>query len=383
MAAKDILKKAKEISKQYASVDNPEFIKSGSVVFDALLGGGIPRGAMIAWASDSGCGKSTGALFISASYCAQGHKVLYLDFEGGVNKSQLDNMGLSKELFNEKENPDGKFFCYQVCTYRDAETVVDSLMSEVDLVIIDSATAMLTEKVASESAEKALPGRDSMVMSTFLKKYKAEVRKQGCTWIIINQMRTKIRFIGMTTDEEAGGNALRFYPDIRIMMKKQKGGSLDKEETTGFGSDTVPFGVKNDIWCTKSRYSRPFVKLPLTIIFGYGVSNSYAYYDKLLSDGIIVKEGSWYSINIPGRESARLQGQIRVIDFIEKNTSAVRDYIKGAGGIKLLARSLSENEVEMYGEDGIEYEGVELNEDGNYVTEDGIVVDEDGEVVES
>ena len=381
--SKDLLKKAKNLAKQYDSIDNPVFVKSGSVVIDALLGGGIPKGTMIAWASDSGCGKSTSALFIAASYCAQGKRVLYLDFEGGVNKSQLDNIGLSAQRFHPENNPEGLFMCYQVCTYKDAETLLDELMEEVELVVIDSATAMLTEKVASESAEKALPGRDSMVMSTFLKKYKAEIRKQGCTWIIINQMRTKIRFIGTTTDEEAGGNALRFYPDIRIMMKKQRGGTLEREEATGFGSATVPFGVKNDVYCVKSRYSRPFVKLPLVIVFGYGVSNAYAYFDKMVHDGVVKREGAWYTIKLPNMEPARVQGQGRVMDFIEKNIHEVRDYIKSQGGVQLLATDMSGEEIEVYGSDNINYEDVKINDDGTFVDSEGNTFNEEGELIES
>ena len=45
----ELSKKVKKLTENYKSVGSPEFIKSGSVVLDAILGGGIPRGTFISW----------------------------------------------------------------------------------------------------------------------------------------------------------------------------------------------------------------------------------------------------------------------------------------------------------------------------------------------
>ena len=265
---KEMQKKIAELSKQYHSIGEVDFTRSGSVVLDAILGGGIPKGVFILWSAENGCGKSTGSLHISRVYCMQGKRVLYLDYEGGVNTSQIDGMGLTDFLYDQVKNPNGPFILFQVQTYKDAEKILDTLMTDVDLVVIDSATAMLTEKVKGSSSEDALPGVDSRVMSNFLKKYKAEAVRHGVTWIIINQMRTKISFMGATGDVEAGGNALKFYPDIRLQMKKAFKGSLEREEETATGKQKVPFGAICTIWATKNRYERPGIPLNLAIIFG-------------------------------------------------------------------------------------------------------------------
>lgn len=344
----DLLDKVSKLSKDYDSVSVPTFVRSGSAIMDALLGGGIPLGTMITWSSDSGCGKSTGALHIAHAFCAQGYKVLYLDFEGGVNTSQLNNMGLSQYLFDPKANPAGTFYCYMVATYADAEKFLDSMMNEVSLVVIDSATAILTEKIAGESSESIQPGRDSRVMANFLKKYKAAARRAKCTWLIINQKRTQIRFMGVSTEEAAGGLALKFYPDINIMMKKRtgKGNTLERKERTATGETLVPFGAICDIYCTKSRYSRPFVSLPITILFGQGFSNAWSYYDKLIADGTAVKEGAWITLKM-GNTYEKFQGALKAVDWIQNHMREVREYIDAHGGFRLLENEIAAPAVDL------------------------------------
>lgn len=331
---KDLGSKLKKLFTQYKSVGQTVFIRSGSVVLDSILGGGIPTGVFISCTADNGCGKSTLALHISKVFCMQGKKVLYLDYEGGVNEKQLDGMGL-KPYHRTDVNSEGPFILFQVQTYKDAETILDSIMLDVDFVIIDSATSILTEKVKGSSSEDVLPGVDSRVMSTFLKKYKAEAVRNGITWFIINQMRNKISFTGPSSEVEAGGNAMKFYPDIRLQMKRAYKGSLERVEDTAIGSQRVPFGAICTIWAEKNRYERPKIPLNIAIIFGKGISNEYAYYDYLTYRKVISKAGAWYQIKL-NDISVKLNGINKVIDWINENKDTVRAYINSTGGYKLM-----------------------------------------------
>lgn len=348
--AKDFLKKVTKLSKQYKSLGEPKFTKSGSIVLDAILGGGIPAGAFILWSAENGCGKSTGSLYVSGIYCDQGKKVLYLDYEGGVNESQIKGCCLSRHLYDPVTNPDGHFYLYRTQTFRDAETILDEIMPEMDLVIIDSVTSILTEKVKGSSSEDALPGVDSRVMSTFLKKYKAEAVRNDVTWIMINQMRTHIRFMGATTDEEAGGNALKFYSDIRLSMKKAFKGTLERDEDTANGVQKVPFGALCTIWAEKNRYERPKIPLSIAILFGKGICNEYAYFDFLNRDGCIDKNGGWYTITM-GSYNEKVNGNGKVIDWIQDHKEEVKEYIRSKGGYRLLMKE--DATVSLDSEDGV------------------------------
>lgn len=337
----EFAKRVQKLSSEYHSLDAPEFVKSGSVVLDSILGGGIPKGVFILLSSDSGLGKSTGALHVSKAYCIQNKKVLYLDFESGVNLAQLNSMGLAKFRYDANTNPDGNFFLFQIQTFREADKILDELVEDVDLVVIDSATAILTEKVKDSSSEDVLPGIDSRVMSTFLKRHKSTSTRAGTSWIIVNQLRTKIAMgYGQQTSEvEAGGKALKFYPDIRLTMKKAYKGTLERTEQTAVGEQKVPFGAICEIKAVKNRYERPEIPLKLAIIFGKGISNEYAYYDFLEQRGKIVKSGAWYTIKLG--DAPKVQGMNGVIEWINANRSIVKDFIESEGGYRLLLNEAS------------------------------------------
>lgn len=384
----DMYKDVKALSKSYKSLSKAEFVKSGSVVFDALLGGGIPRGVFILWSSESGCGKSTGALHIAKAYCVQGLRVLYLDYEGGVNVSQIRGIGLESFLWDADTNPTGQFILFQCQTYKDGEKILDKLMATVDLVVIDSMTAMTPEKLKEASAEDSLPGLDARIVSAFMKKYKAEAVRNGVTWIMINQLRTRIAmgYGQVTTVQEAGGQAIQFYPDVRLWMKKDYKGDIEKEEVTSNGIQKVPYGKICVIWAIKNRYERPNIPLKLAVIFGQGIENSYAYYYFLENDGAITKSGAWYEIKF-GNFCEKVNGMNRAIDFISAHKQEVKDYIDSKGGFKLLLNSskavdiggsddsedLNKSVVDDFDSISSEYD---LAEDKNEGKEDEVVADE-------
>lgn len=372
---KELYKSVKELSKTYKSINKAEFVRSGSVVVDAILGGGIPKGTFILWSAENGCGKSTACLHISWTYCLQGKRVLYLDYEGGVNISQIQGIGLDKYLYNEDTNPEGTFILYQCQTYKDGEKILDKLMPYIDLVVIDSMTAILTEKVKGSSSEDVLPGIDARVSATFMKKYKAEAVRLGVTWIMINQIRTKIAmgFGQVTHDEEAGGQGLKFYPDIRLRMKRAYKGSLEREEETSNGVQKVPFGAVCDLWTVKNRFERPNIPLRLAVIFGRGISNTYAYADFLENNGALKKNGAWYEIKF-GDIQEKVNGMARVIEFIEDHRKEVKDFIKSCGGYKLLLKE----------ENAINIDSSEVNYDESVINDfDSIISESDEDTSET
>ena len=73
--------------KEKYGLKSDEFVKSGSIILDMVVsnGRGLPLNKFIEVASDSGLGKSTMVLHAMKSACDQGHRVVYLDVEGGLN----------------------------------------------------------------------------------------------------------------------------------------------------------------------------------------------------------------------------------------------------------------------------------------------------------
>lgn len=345
----DFTKKLKELQNNFTMYRKTEIIPTNLLVFDIILGGGLPRGKMIELLSESGLGKSTLMLNVCKNLCEQGHKVVYLDFEGSVSDSQLDGMGVKPYVFSE-DNPDGTFFLFQVSTYGDAEEILDSLCptGKIVLVVIDSVAAMtpdfylenLDKKSKKVSVTDARPGADSQKLSVFLKKYTAFKTKFQCSFLFINQLRTKISFLGPATQVGSGGNSLPYYMDIRIKMSNKKTLKQSGIDTIN-GSEEVPIGKEVYVEAYKNRVTTPFIKVPMTVIFGKGISNIATYIEwmfnkKVLYDGketymLVMKGAGFYTLTLNGKQySARgmpaLQNLIRDNYEDIQNSFTVEDF---------------------------------------------------------
>lgn len=358
-----IYDKAKKLASKYSTYHKPEFYPTGSVIWDLILGGGLPRGTFIEIASESGLGKSTSVLHFAKVLCKLGKKVAYLDFEKGVNQSQIDGIGLTEYVFDPESNPDGIFFIFQVTTFEEGEEILDELLAEGDisLVIIDSATAILPGKFMENihdpkkktSVTSVEPGLQARIMSVFLQKYKAFAARYKTTFVFINQMRTKINFRGSYQDT-AGGNALRFYMDIRIMLEKEK--ELVKSTDTIEGRKQVQYGADVKIWAKKNRYAPPFVEGVFTVFFGKGISNISSYIRWMKNNKVVnpqtgkevdmIKQGhgGYYTITLPQTGEIKARGEAGILKVVKEYTKEIKDYINNNGGFQLIQREEEDDE---------------------------------------
>lgn len=309
-----------------------EFIPTGSIIFDATLGGGIPKGHFIELTSPAGLGKSTSVLHFSKNICSNDGKVLYLDFERGVNMKQVESMGLSP-YFNKN------FFLVQPATFEDAEEILNEFLSEeLSLVIIDSLSAMLPGKSLNASVSDEIPAIKARYQSAWLVKYKIRAKESNVPFIFINQMRNKLSFIGPTTMVASGGNAVAYYMDIRLQMAQDEFMKRKDE-----GSDTAKesaYGVHVRLWATKSRFSRPYIEKIVTIYFGLGISDIAAYVRLLLKEDKVLKKGGggYYKITLTGEE-VTVRGDSELQAWIKNNVIEVRKYIDEHFNVELKANS--------------------------------------------
>lgn len=310
----------KEFQRIFPHGTEVEFMPSGSVVLDYILGGGIPRGKFVEIASPSGLGKSTIALHACKSLAEQGLHSLYLDFEHALNDSLERGIGVDKYR--------GIYYApHKLTTYEDAQNILDKYLKKkgiVDLVVLDSVTAMMPSKLREKAIEEIEPGLNARLMSAFLQKYKDVASATNATFLFINQTRMKIDFHSRFGAQEtaAGGKALEFYTDIRIYMK---GAQEVKDD------DNVRIGVDVGIEATKNRVTRPYVKGVMSVIFGRGISNSRSYILYLIQAGGVVQSASYFTFKIPGLQEETFRGRDAAAEFIAKNREAVHQFLKTKG----------------------------------------------------
>ena len=339
-------KKLDKLNKSYGArtkVDT-QFITTGSIIADAVLvdtailkegqKGGLPLGKFIEVFGDTGCGKSTVILGACKQACLQGKIVVYLDFEGGVNESQLEGIGLRPYLNN-------GFYLFQIDTFEEAEEIIDELKSEATYIVFDSITAMLPGKLKDESVGDIQPGLQARYTSSFLQKYKPVVKEYPCSFIFINQVRTKLNFRGMSTVDSAGGYALKFYMDIRIKMRKSS--KLVKKMNTIEGVAEVEYGALTYISAVKNRYNKPFIEGGMHVIYGKGVSNLAAYQSWLEKNNIFQGGGGgWYTIRFKDRPEEKVRGSEGLSNWVKANIREITEYIDSNGGFLLVSEDKSE-----------------------------------------
>jgi hypothetical protein len=154
---------------------------------------------------------------------------------------------------------------------------------------------------------------------------------------------------------QAGGQALGYYMDIRIMMRKIK----MLEQTLPGYEKPVPYGCDLAIWCDKNRYARPLLKKIITIHFGKGISNAGALRAVLEYHGVVtrVPRKGW---NVKYQGEDVLIAKDDIDEFIKDHLQYFAEVADGLGGIALIPNH----------EDEVIDSSAELSENVSYDTDD-------------
>lgn len=312
---------AAEMLARFPSRTTCKFLPTNSYILDLTWGGGLPVGKMVQIFSKPGVGKSTTVLHICQAICSAGGNAVYGDIEHALDDSLLKGVDILK--FKGKN-----FMPHQFKTFSDADDFLKSYITAgVNVVVLDSVTALLPSKLQEKDVESIEPGLQARLTSNLLMKYKAAISENGVTLILINQTRTKINMKGPTTTGQAGGVALEFYSDVITEMRRVSWiEGKDKDNK---------IGVNACIQCTKCKVSHPFVERELPILFGKGVSNVMSLAQLLVEGnkfrdvpGIVKQAGSYFILpdlkNPSNTESLqKVLGHVGLSDWIKNNMEDV------------------------------------------------------------
>lgn len=345
------------LSKNYKTFTKTTYMPTGSLIMDTVMGGGLPVGKVIELASDAGAGKTTITLSMCRELLLQGKKVIYLDHEGAITTSQLEgifgknkatgNMYIDEWLYTE-DNPEGTFFLFQVQTYSEAEEVLNNLLGsrEFSFVVIDSVTAMVADEYLEEvenpdskdgkDITDQRPAVDARLLGKFLKKFKAACTKYDVTMMLINQLRTNLNITGMgsSTKISTGGAAIEFYPDIRLRLEKPQPIYQTKKNNLTGETEKQQIGCTASIYAYKNKLAPGKIKVPISIMFGRGISNLYSYRlwlpnKKIMHDGeevpmLLVKGGGYNILTLKDGRQFTARGEDALIDLIKEHFDEIK-----------------------------------------------------------
>src|SRR3989454_2323869 len=281
-------------------------IPTGSLALDAALGvGGIPCGRITEIYGPEASGKTTLALHIIAEAQKAGGIAAFIDAEHALDAVYAGHLGVDVDALLVAE-PD---------TGEQALDIVGALVRSgaLDVIVVDSVAALVPKAELEGDMGDAPMGTQPRLMSQGLRKLTAVISKARTSVIFINQLRQKIGVVFGNPEVTTGGNALKFYPSVR----------LDVRRTTALKRGEDIIGNRTRVRVVKNKLAPPFRQAEFDVLYGQGVSHTGELLDLSLQQGLIVKNGSWFAYQAmrigQGREQAKafLQASAAITTALE------------------------------------------------------------------
>jgi len=281
-------------------------ISTGSLALDASLGvGGIPRGRITEIYGPEASGKTTLALHIIAEAQKAAGIAAFIDAEHALDAVYAGRLGVDVDAL----------LVAQPDTGEQALDIVEVLVRSgaLDVIVVDSVAALVPKAELEGDMGDAPMGTQARLMSQGLRKLTAVISKARTSVIFINQLRQKIGVTFGNPEVTTGGNALKFYASVRLDVRRTN--------VLKRGEDVV--GNRTRVRVVKNKLAPPFRQAEFDVLYGQGVSRTGELLDLGLQQGLIAKNGTWFSYQATplgqGREQAKtfLQASADIVTALE------------------------------------------------------------------
>lgn len=284
----------KKFGLERPNLDNIKIVSTGSLQLNQAMGiGGTMLGKIIEIFGAESSGKSTTTLHQMAEYqqAFPDKKVALFDYENAFDKKYASKIGIDIE----------KLLIYQPENMEDGYDMILALIENelVSLIVIDSQSAAMPKAILQGEMGDATIGLQARLNSKFCMKVKGLLPIHNCSLIFISQTRDNIGGIN-SGPVTTGGNAIKFYADVRWKIWKS--------------NDKINELNKTTIDIIKNKLAAPFGKAELNILWGLGFDKLGELIDYAVEFNFIKKGGAWFTIG-----ENKLQGMDKVKDYLEEN----------------------------------------------------------------
>lgn len=296
-------------------------VTSGSLALNNLIGGnpapdgtgpicaGYPRRHITEIYGPESSGKTTLALEAIASVQKAGGIAMFLDFEHALHHGYAQQIGVDFD-------PE-KLLLYQPNSMEEGLDMAKiGIRLGVDLIVVDSIAAMVPiadmEKNFSESDQIGSRARKLASALPKVVKFLHEPSKfnpEGTALIFINQTRANIGGGTNSGPSTSGGNALKFFAYVRLMVNRIGSEFIEKVDSLTRKKIRIPYGNKTLVKVVKSKVdAKQGQKAEIFIRYGQGIDDYYSAINTGVAHKVIKKEGAYYqygSHRVQGREKFR------------------------------------------------------------------------------
>lgn len=312
-------------------------IPTGSIIVDFAIGGkinrhgiapcpGLPRGRITQLYGENSAGKTTLALTMAASVCANGGTVAYIDWEHEVEPRYAATLGVPIA-------DESRFSLIQPDSLEDGMKIMAVMISEgVDLIVLDSVGAGKPEaqvnRDVSEIGDQTRVGIVAQKWSEFLPTVKTMMSKSGTTILAISQLRKTISAMSGGPDSAPqGGEAWKFFTSVRMKLRVfQKEKAKQFDALTGKVEDKV-VGTIVMLKLEKCKVSDSVNnEFKFYLKSGQGIDNTRSVVELALAYKVITKSGAWYVWPTGPKGEIKTQGMdamLRALNEDPKNFQAL------------------------------------------------------------
>jgi recombination protein RecA len=256
-------------------------ISTGLPTFDyGVVGtGGIPKGRIVEIYGPESAGKTSFTLHVIAQCQAAGGIAAFVDAEHALDPSWAKTLGVDVD----------KLVISQPDSGEQALDTVDELVESqaVDLVIVDSVSALVPEAELAGDIGESHVGLQSRLMSQAMRILTGKCARNKTTVIFINQLREKIGTMYGNPETTSGGRALKFYSSVRIDVRR-------KEEIKQ-GNDLIGHSIR--LKAQKNKCGVPFKETLVELSYTTGFDKEASLIEYADSLGVFEKKGSWFVID--------------------------------------------------------------------------------------
>lgn len=300
-----------------------EFVPTGCLPLDIIMGGGIPVGRLTEVYGDTSTGKSLLAAHILAETQRCGGVAVLLDSETATSCEIMEAVGVdSDEVLYSCPGTDEEVYedIRQAIDARN-EVAKDALMTIVWDSVAATSSDTEVEKVRKEGLGGSSVATHARLISLMCRVLPREVAKQRIALVFINQTRENIGVMFGDKMSTFGGRAIGYYATVRLEMAKRSTLTDDNDN---------PVGIDVRCYVAKSKVGVPFGQCRFPIMFGQGIDKVGAVHNFIKDKKLAEMKGSWYNLML-GDEALKWQSANWPIVYA-KHQQAIDDYLWAQAG---------------------------------------------------
>lgn len=306
---------------------------TGSATLDGLLGGGWPRGKFIMLSGPESSGKST----LAFQTIAELHRrdpnalALLLDAEGTFDPERATRMGI--DMGDSKTKRASRLMVLKLkgaadVALEEADQALkmrdpESGRSYVELLVIDSIASLVPKAEAEGEIGAQTMALLARLMGQAMRKFNLSVTSGEATIILINQIREKMNVMYGSNETTPGGRSLRHYPALWIDTRAPASEAWKDK-------DGEPVAILSRFKVKKNKVNGRFGKAAVRVTPRRGFDFGYEVAKAGIKCGLVTRGGSFYTLNMPGWDEIKEQGEDAFIAVINKLDGAKRNTLYDA-----------------------------------------------------